>query len=131
MSKATPLTHSDVATRLPVRDLARARAFYSGKLGLESVDERPGGLLYRCRHGSFALFVSAGAPSGDHTQMAWEVAVLRATVAALRARGVEFLEYDLPGFTTVDGIPGLSWYPIVNPVGEAGCRRLRQVISAG
>ncbi|MGH9163823.1 MAG: VOC family protein, partial [Vicinamibacteraceae bacterium] len=29
------LEHSDVATRLPARDLNRARKFYSEKLGLE------------------------------------------------------------------------------------------------
>ncbi|HEV2664514.1 MAG TPA: VOC family protein, partial [Blastocatellia bacterium] len=41
------LEHSDVATRLPVQDLERARLFYAEKLGLEPVEERPGGLLYR------------------------------------------------------------------------------------
>jgi catechol 2,3-dioxygenase-like lactoylglutathione lyase family enzyme len=35
------LAHSDVATRLPVQDLARARAFYSDRLGLEPAEERP------------------------------------------------------------------------------------------
>jgi catechol 2,3-dioxygenase-like lactoylglutathione lyase family enzyme len=32
---------SDVSTRLPAQDLARARAFYAEKLGLEPVEERP------------------------------------------------------------------------------------------
>jgi catechol 2,3-dioxygenase-like lactoylglutathione lyase family enzyme len=49
------LNQSDVATRLPVRSLARARSFYADKLGLEPVEERPGGLRYRCGCGSFAL----------------------------------------------------------------------------
>ncbi len=98
------LENSDVATRLPVRDLGRARSFYAEKLGLEPVEERPGGLLYRCGRGAFALFQSAGAAAGTHTQMGWEVADIEATVAALRARGVVFEEYDLPGLTTVNGI---------------------------
>jgi catechol 2,3-dioxygenase-like lactoylglutathione lyase family enzyme len=98
------LEHSDVATRLPARDLKRARIFYSEKLGLEPVEERPGGLRYRCGNGVFALFKSAGTASGDHTQMGWEVADIESTVAALRARGVVFEEYDLPGFKTVNGI---------------------------
>src|SRR5262249_39906782 len=42
------LTESQVATRLPVGDLDRARRFYSEKLGLEPVEERPGGLCYCC-----------------------------------------------------------------------------------
>jgi catechol 2,3-dioxygenase-like lactoylglutathione lyase family enzyme len=93
-----------VATRLPAQDLERARRFYADKLGLEPVEERPGGLLYRCGGSEFALFESAGAPSGAHTQMGWEVDDLEATVRELRAHGVVFEEYDLPGLATVDGI---------------------------
>jgi catechol 2,3-dioxygenase-like lactoylglutathione lyase family enzyme len=96
--------NSDVATRLPAQDLTRARAFYRDQLGLEPVEERPGGLRYRCGSGSFAIFTSAGAAAGTHTQMGWEVEDLEATVAALRARGVVFEEYDLPGLKTVGGI---------------------------
>jgi len=98
------LEESDVATRLPAQDLARARAFYAEKLGLEPLEERPGGLRYRCGNSYFVLFASAGAPSGTHTQMGWEVADIEATVAALRARGVVFEAYDLPGLRTVNGI---------------------------
>ena len=93
-----------VATRLPAQDLERARAFYSEKLGLDPVEERPGGLRYTVASGEFGLFASAGGPSGDHTQMGWEVDDIDATVAELRSRGVVFEEYDFPGFETVDGI---------------------------
>jgi catechol 2,3-dioxygenase-like lactoylglutathione lyase family enzyme len=102
------LEHSDVATRLPVQDLRRARSFYAEKLGLEPIEERPGGLLYRCGKGTFALFQSAGAATGTHTQMGWEVADIEATVAALRSRGVVFEEYDLPGLKTVNGIAQIA-----------------------
>ena len=87
------LQDSKIATRLPTTDLERARAWYAEKLELEPVDERPGGLLYRVGGAEFALFASEGRASGDHTQMAFEVADLDATVAGLKARGVEF-EYD-------------------------------------
>lgn len=98
------LKHSHVATRLPARDLDRARAFYAEKLGLEPVEERSGGLLYQCGGGRFALFASTGTASGDHTQMAWEVDDLEAVVEELRSRGVVFEEVDVPGFRTVGGI---------------------------
>src|ERR671911_3221214 len=98
------LEDSKVAARIPAQDLQRARLFYAEKLGLEPSEERPGGLLYRCDEGEFALFESAGAASGDHTQMGWEVEDIEATVRELRARGVVFEEYDLPGLRTVDGI---------------------------
>jgi catechol 2,3-dioxygenase-like lactoylglutathione lyase family enzyme len=93
-----------VATRLPAQDLNRARAFYADKLGLEPVEQRPGGLLYRCAGSEFALFESAGVSPGTFTQMGWTVDDIEATAAELRSRGVVFEEYDLPGLTTVDGI---------------------------
>jgi catechol 2,3-dioxygenase-like lactoylglutathione lyase family enzyme len=98
------LDDARVSTRIPAQDLGRARSFYSEKLGMEPVEERPGGLLYRCASGSFSLFQSAGVASGTHTQMAFEVADIEGAVAALRARGVVFEEYDSPGLRTVDGI---------------------------
>ena len=113
------LESSDVAARLPVRDLARARAFYADKLGLEPVEERPGGLRYRCGSGTFALFVSSGAAAGTHTQMGWEVADLEAMVAALRARGVLFEEFDTPGIRTINGIAQVAGnYPSRGGFGE-------------
>jgi catechol 2,3-dioxygenase-like lactoylglutathione lyase family enzyme len=102
------LRDSDVATRLPAKDLERAKAFYRDKLGLEPVEERPGGARYRCGNSYFALFQSAGAASGDHTQMGWEVEDIEATVAELRRRGVVFEELDLPGFGTVNGIAEIA-----------------------
>src|SRR5918998_6945096 len=98
------LKDGKIAARIPVQDLQRARSFYAEKLGLEPSEERPGGLLYRCGEGEFALFESAGAASGDHTQMAWEVEDIEVTVERLRGRGVVFEEYDLPGLRTVSGI---------------------------
>ena len=98
------LQDSDVATRLPAQDLERARAFYADKLGLEPIEERPGGLRYQCGSGRFSLFESAGAPSGDYTQMAWEVDDIEAVVEELWRRGVVFEEVDVPGLRTVDGI---------------------------
>src|SRR5262245_329682 len=104
MGREQMLKEGRVATRLPAQDLARARAFYSDKLGLDPVEERPGGLRYVCAGGEFALFESAGAASGGHTQMGWEVEDVEATVAELRSRGVVFEEYDVPGLETVGGL---------------------------
>ena len=114
------LAESDVATRLPAQDLERARRFYAEKLGLEPVEERPGGLLYRCGRGTFALFQSAGTAAGTHTQMGWEVADIAATVAALRSRGVVFEEYDLPGLETHDGIAEIQGNYPSKGTGEYG-----------
>ena len=102
------LGNAKVATRLPAQNLERARAFYAEKLGLRPVEERRGGLRYVCAGGEFAIFLSGGMQSGTHTQMGWEVEDIEATVRELRARGVEFEEYDLPGLKTVDGIAEIA-----------------------
>ncbi|MEU2160748.1 VOC family protein [Streptomyces sp. NPDC019208] len=113
------LSHARIATRLPAQDLDRARRFYSEKLGLDPVDERPGGLLYRCGGSHFALFRSAGASSGTFTQMAFEVDDIDAAVTDLEGRGVVFETVDLPGLRTVDGVADIEGnYPSKGARGE-------------
>jgi catechol 2,3-dioxygenase-like lactoylglutathione lyase family enzyme len=113
------LENAHIAARLPAKDLDRARRFYSEKLGLEPVDERPGGLLYRGASGEFAVFQSAGESPGTFTQMGWEVDDIEAAMAELRARGVEFEDVDVPGLETVDGIAEVEGnYPSKNSSGE-------------
>jgi catechol 2,3-dioxygenase-like lactoylglutathione lyase family enzyme len=102
------LENSNVSTRLPAQNLERAKAFYAEKLGLTPIEERPGGLRYRCGSGSFSVFKSAGVASSQHTQMAWEVDDIESAVEGLRRRGVVFEEYDLPGIRTVNGIAEIS-----------------------
>ena len=114
------LSKAHVATRLPAKDLDRARKFYAEKLGLEPVEEIPGGLRYECGGGVFALFTSAGSASGTHTQMGWEVEDLESTVTALRARGVVFEEYDAPGLKTVNGVADIAGNYPSKGVGERG-----------
>jgi catechol 2,3-dioxygenase-like lactoylglutathione lyase family enzyme len=112
------LRDAKVATRLPAQDLDRARAWYAEKLGLEPADERPGGILYRMGGGEFALFATSGAPSGDHTQIAFEVDDIEATVAELRSRGVVFEEYDGVTRGAIADIEGN--YPSKGASGERG-----------
>jgi catechol 2,3-dioxygenase-like lactoylglutathione lyase family enzyme len=99
-----PLSNACTITKLPAQDLERARAFYRDKLGLEPVEERTGGLRYVCGPTEFHLFSSAGAPSGASTQMGFDVENLETTVADLRARGVTFERFEMPGFDVRDDV---------------------------
>lgn len=114
------LGKAKVATRLPAKDLERARAFYSERLGLDPVEQRESGLRYVCASGEFAIFLSAGAQSGTHTQMGWEVEDIEITVRELRARGVMFEDYDLPGLKTGNGIADIAGNYPSKGVGEKG-----------
>lgn len=98
---------------IPASDLARTRAWYADKLGFAAGEEEAAALLYRSGEDRlFLLFSSPGAGTAQHQLAAWVVEDLAAEVAELRARGVEFEEYDEPGLRTVDGI-------VVTPVGTA------------
>jgi catechol 2,3-dioxygenase-like lactoylglutathione lyase family enzyme len=102
------LSHARVETRIPAQDLNRARRWYAEKLGLEPAEERDGGLRYECASGVFCLFASTGASDGAFTQLAFNVDDIAAEIAELRARGVVFEEYDLPGMRTVDGLADID-----------------------
>jgi hypothetical protein len=84
-----PLSSAYTVTKLPAQDIERARAF-TATSSSSSRSRRARGLRYVCGPTEFHLFSSAGVPSGESTQMAFEVENLDATVADLRVRGVTF-----------------------------------------
>ena len=99
------LANSPIYPSLPAADLERARRFYAEKLGLTPESEGAGGLWYRCGKDSrFSVFPSQGEASGTHTQAIWLVDDVESEVAALKARGVVFEEYDVPSLSTVNSI---------------------------
>lgn len=88
---------------LPTSDLARARRFYEQTLGLRPNMVTEGGVMYGSGGTQFFVYPSRNKASG-HTQMSWLVNDIKNEVAALKAKGVTFEEYDMPGIKTVDGI---------------------------
>jgi catechol 2,3-dioxygenase-like lactoylglutathione lyase family enzyme len=102
------LTDRPIHTALPATDLERAKRFYAEKLGLTPETELPDlrdGLFYRCGEGTrFLVFPSPNATSGTHTQMTWRTNDIEAEVAALKARGVIFEEYDTPEVKTLNSV---------------------------
>ena len=97
--------NSPIYASLPAADLERAKRFYADKLGLTPESEGAGGLWYRCGTDSrFSIFPSQGEASGTHTQAIWLVEDVESEVAALKARGVVFEEYDVPSLSTVNSI---------------------------
>ena len=110
-----------VATRMPAQDLARARRWYAQALGLEPVEERPGGMRYRIGAGEFSVFISSGRSPGTFTQLAITVDDIHATAALLRSRGVELLSYDEPPLRTVGGIARVEGNYPSKGTAELGC----------
>jgi predicted enzyme related to lactoylglutathione lyase len=90
---------------VPVSDVARARRFYEDKVGLKPKEEYAGGVIYECGKGSwFFMYRSAGAGTSKASTAFWAVDDVAAEVKELKARGVVFEEYDMPGLKTVNSI---------------------------
>ncbi|MDZ4765496.1 MAG: VOC family protein [Chloroflexota bacterium] len=94
---------------IPAHDVGRARRFYEEKLGLKPIREVGGGVVYGLNGAEMIfLYGSAGAGTAQHTIVSFLVQDLRAELIKLRAKGVTFEEYDLPGLKTEDGIAQLD-----------------------
>jgi catechol 2,3-dioxygenase-like lactoylglutathione lyase family enzyme len=96
------LESASTHTMIAVKDLSRAREFYTGVLGLTPSDERRGAIRYETRGGTwFLVYESAYAGTTKSTSMRFEVEDIERVVEHLRGRGIVFEEYDLPGVKTV------------------------------
>jgi predicted enzyme related to lactoylglutathione lyase len=99
------LKNAPIVPYIPATDVARARRFYEDKVGLVPREETAGGVVYECGDRSWIfLYPSAGAGTSKASQAFWQVDDLEAEMAELKARGVVFEEYDMPGLKTVNGI---------------------------
>ena len=90
------LSDKDTYAMLPVTDVERARGFYRDTLGLREDRVTEGGVMYSSGRTEFFVYPSRFRPGG-HTQMSWRVADIKAEVAALKAKGVTFEVYEIPG----------------------------------
>lgn len=99
------LKHSFAYPTLPASDLARARAFYEEKLNLEPLEdgEVPDGIFYQLE-GQVLFVYQTEAPRGGNTALSFVVEDLDAEMRDLRARGVAFEDYDMPGLKTENGV---------------------------
>ena len=89
---------------IPVHDVERAVAWYRDKLGLEPGERGEEGTIYHLKGATMFLYPSGYAGTNQATMLTFDSPDLAADMAALRAKGVEFLEYDFPGFRTEDGM---------------------------
>ena len=90
---------------IPVKDVTRAREFYENKLGFKPRREVAGGVVYEFGEGTACfMYPSDNAGTSKASQAFWEVKDVEREVAELKARGVQFEEYDLPGMKTENGI---------------------------
>ena len=100
------LKMSTATTILPVDDAARARSFYTGKLGLPHCGMTDDGseLLGTDGGPMLQLMPVSDGKHSEHTALSFEVTDIERTVRDMEAMGVRFQDYDLPNLRTENHI---------------------------
>jgi catechol 2,3-dioxygenase-like lactoylglutathione lyase family enzyme len=95
------LGDKEAAATLAVKDLAAARRFYEGSLGLKPLDTQgEEAVTYKSGSSRVIVYRSQFAGTNRATAANWLVGKdLEKIVAGLAERGVPFEHYDLPGLT--------------------------------
>jgi predicted enzyme related to lactoylglutathione lyase len=90
---------------IPASDIGRARTFYEQTLEFTPRQEIAGGVVYEFGEKTACfLYPTPNAGTSKASQAFWQVDDVEREVADLKARGVTFEEYDMPGLKTVNGI---------------------------
>ena len=83
---------------IPAKDVKRARQFYEQKIGFQPKQELPNGVVYEFAGGTACfLYETPNAGTSQASQAFWQVEDIEGEVAELKARGVQFEDYDMPG----------------------------------
>lgn len=99
------LQASPMYSYIPAVNVERARKFYEEKVGLKPAREEAGGVIYESAdHTACFLYPTPNAGTSKASQAFWQVSDVEREVKELKARGVQFEEYDMPGMKTVNGI---------------------------
>jgi catechol 2,3-dioxygenase-like lactoylglutathione lyase family enzyme len=90
---------------IPAKDVARARGFYEGKLGLRPKQEVAGGVVYEFGEKTACfLYSTPNAGTSLASQAFWQVDDVEREMAQLKARGIRFEHYDMPGDKSPSGV---------------------------
>jgi len=90
---------------IPAKDVDRARQFYERKLGFQPKEEIAGGVVYEFGDNTACfLYPTPNAGTSQASQAFWQVEDVEREVAELKARGVTFEDYDLPGEKSPSGV---------------------------
>ncbi|HKQ24664.1 MAG TPA: VOC family protein [Burkholderiales bacterium] len=95
------LGNKDAAANIAVRNMKIARKFYEGTLGLKAIGTQGEELVaYRSGSSTILVYRSDFAGTNKATGLTWTVGDDVETIArSLKAKGVTFEHYDLPGMT--------------------------------
>ena len=92
---------------LPASDLARARSFWHDTFGIGEVDdgfEEAGAAMFDIGGTRVLMYETQFAGTAQNTALGIDSDDFDTDMAGLKAKGVTFDDYDLPGVKTIDGV---------------------------
>ena len=89
---------------LPAKDVDRAVAWYADKLGVKPAQQDENGASFELDGVTAFLYKSDYAGTAEHTLLSFDTPDLAADMQAMRGKGVAFIDYDLPGIKTENGV---------------------------
>lgn len=111
------LGDKDATATVGVKNIEVAKRFYEDTLGLKQIHaEEPGALTYESGKTTIFVYESQYAGTNKATAVSWDAGKdIDGVVNALKAKGVTFEKYDLPGTTRqgdvhVAGKLRLAWF---------------------
>jgi catechol 2,3-dioxygenase-like lactoylglutathione lyase family enzyme len=111
------LGNKDAAANIAVRDLETAKGFYQDTLGLAQVGvEGQEAIVFKSGNSTVIVYRSQYAGTNQATAVTWVVGKeLEDVVQQLKAKGVTFEHYDMPGVTLegdihVAGDMKVAWF---------------------
>ena len=98
------LQNSPMYAYIPANDVERARKFYEGKLGFVPKQVTDDGVVYEFADKTACfLYLTPNAGTSQASQAFWSVADVDREIEALKARGVAFEDYEMPGEKSPSG----------------------------
>ena len=92
------LRNRDAVANLAVKNVQAAKKFYEGTLGLKQVDAEGSELIvFESGNTKLNVYESREAGTNKATAVTWAVDDVESEVNALKAKGVKFEHYDMPG----------------------------------
>lgn len=111
------LADTDAIATIAVKDLKVAKKFYEGTLGLKTKasEQETEAIEYKSGNSRVFVYRSQYAGTNKATAVNWVVDDVDEVVRTLKAKGVTFEHYDLPGLTLkgdvhVAGKMKMAWF---------------------
>src|SRR5258706_8611075 len=87
----------NVCPDIAVKDLAAAKSYYEGTLGLKLLHSDDNEMMFQSADSKVHVYKSQYAGTNEATTATWSVDDVAGVVAELKGKGVMFEHYDMPG----------------------------------